>query len=425
MTSRHEGRFHRLPPLAMFYLCLSFILGMVLAAVYFGMYLRNNHLLRATVAAQAASYFDLIVTTRGWGAQYGGVYAEKKPGIESNPYLRQVGVEPDVTTTSGQVLTLKNPALMTREISERLSTSSQVQFRITSLRLLNPKNAPDQFERESLEKFASGVKEVSKIESTPDGPKFRYMAPLRTEQSCLRCHGYAGYKVGDIRGGISVSVPYNTIANEQKRTAQVIALLGALTLLFLLGSAYLMLNYFARRLQAAQHALEQAAITDVLTGLHNRRYVMTRLLEELDRSGRKNSHVGVLMIDVDRFKSVNDTYGHLAGDDVLKEVAARIRNCARPYDTAARYGGEEFLVIAPDMEASGLQALAERIRQQVANTPVPTRGQDIPVTISIGATVSDPKQDTVDSLTARADLALYQAKDSGRNRRVFLESSHR
>lgn len=169
--------------------------------------------------------------------------------------------------------------------------------------------------------------------------------------------------------------------------------------------------------------LLRSGITDVLTGWHNRRYLQTRLREELARSRRDGSPLTLLLIDIDHFKRVNDNHGHMAGDRVLTEVAQRIESRIRASDVAARYGGEEFVLLLPDTDAGAARTLAERLRAAVAERPVALAdGTRIPLTISAGlATVAPTREDEdlktlADSLLARADVALYEAKSAGRDR---------
>src|SRR5262245_1166148 len=129
------------------------------------------------------------------------------------------------------------------------------------------------------------------------------------------------------------------------------------------------------RLLAANAALRERAERDPLTGLYNRAAVLGRLDEELNRAARSGQTVGVVLADLDHFKQINDTRGHLVGDAVLREVARRLRQAVRPYDVLGRYGGEEFLAVAPDCDAAGLAALAERLRRSVTGAPFDLAGR--------------------------------------------------
>src|ERR1700688_3393897 len=169
--------------------------------------------------------------------------------------------------------------------------------------------------------------------------------------------------------------------------------------------------------------LLRAGITDFLTGWHNRRYLQQRLKEELARAQRRGGAMSCLMIDVDRFKSINDGYGHLAGDNALKEIAHRVEAQIRSMDTAARFGGDELAILLPEATAAEAMRLAERIRDVVAAVPFALTPQiERTLTVSVGvASVAPGRHETdlkavADRLLADADAALYRAKAMGRNR---------
>lgn len=164
----------------------------------------------------------------------------------------------------------------------------------------------------------------------------------------------------------------------------------------------------------------EMAVTDPLTGLHNRRYLDSHLKTLFDRSMARRRPLSVMITDLDRFKKINDTFGHDGGDAVLREFAARLRKNVRGIDLACRFGGEEFVVVMPDTEASVAKMVAERIRSEIEKHPftIDAEGNAINVTISIGVSSLRHGQDSVDALVKRADIALYEAKASGRNRVV-------
>jgi len=179
-----------------------------------------------------------------------------------------------------------------------------------------------------------------------------------------------------------------------------------------------------RRIVELQEALRIQANRDALTGLWNRGAVLEILQRESARTARGNVPVGVVMVDVDHFKRVNDTHGHLAGDAVLRELASRMGGALRPYDALGRFGGEEFLLVLPECDRSSTLSVAERIRSGIAETPVATSMGNIAVTASLGAVVAQGPNVEADNLIAIADEALYRAKRGGRNRvEVTLKSS--
>ncbi|HVT98339.1 MAG TPA: GGDEF domain-containing protein, partial [Acidobacteriaceae bacterium] len=173
----------------------------------------------------------------------------------------------------------------------------------------------------------------------------------------------------------------------------------------------------------AQEKLRHQATHDALTGLWNRRALLELLEKELERCGRTGSSIGILMADVDHFKPVNDTLGHLAGDQVLKEIALRITHATRGYDLCGRYGGEEFLILLPGCNGEETQAGAERIRMAIASAPFRAAGSTVNLTISIGATLAPQCARTETELLSLADQALYEAKNTGRNRTVVCTAA--
>lgn len=176
---------------------------------------------------------------------------------------------------------------------------------------------------------------------------------------------------------------------------------------------------YQERLRVSLHASLELAVTDPLTGLHNRRYMTNHLTTQVDTCGTKDKHVCLLILDIDFFKQVNDTYGHPAGDAVLKEFATRLKANVRGIDLPCRFGGEEFVVVMPDTDVAFASSIAERLREQVADAAfkIPN-GSFIDITVSIGVASTLGSQDTVEALLERADKALYRAKREGRNRVV-------
>jgi len=163
--------------------------------------------------------------------------------------------------------------------------------------------------------------------------------------------------------------------------------------------------------------LRVLARTDPLTGLANRRETLARLQHELDRTARVGRPLSLIMLDLDHFKAVNDTWGHATGDAVLVAVAEVCRKALRRIDLAGRWGGEEFLIVLPDADAEAALAAAERLRAALAQRSITTRDAPLTVSASLGvATASASMQ--ADDLVAHADAALYRAKEAGRNRVV-------
>ncbi|MDX8524096.1 GGDEF domain-containing protein [Mesorhizobium sp. MSK_1335] len=168
-------------------------------------------------------------------------------------------------------------------------------------------------------------------------------------------------------------------------------------------------------LSARSQTLEQAALTDGLTGMQNRRYFDDALREYLHEFRRIDRPVGLMILDLDHFKQVNDTHGHDVGDEVLRAVASCLRGMTRYHDVVARLGGEEFAVVTPNMDVELLARFAERIRKAIASMSILSGNVRLKVTTSVGLAVWDHKESAED-FYRRADRQLYEAKKLGRNR---------
>ena len=168
-------------------------------------------------------------------------------------------------------------------------------------------------------------------------------------------------------------------------------------------------------LSARSETLEPAALTDALTGMQNRRYFDDALREYIEEFRRIDKPIGLMILDLDHFKVVNDTHGHDVGDEVLKAVASCLRDMTRYHDVVARLGGEEFAVVAPNMNEERLVKFAERIRKAIASMAIPSGNVSLKVTTSVGLAVWD-KRESAGDFYRRADRLLYQAKRMGRNR---------
>jgi len=185
------------------------------------------------------------------------------------------------------------------------------------------------------------------------------------------------------------------------------------------GREWLIVAVDLTDLKASERAVRHLALHDPATGVPNRRLLMDRLEHALARASRQRSVVGVLFCDVDRFKSVNDTFGHRTGDSVLQTVARRLQSVLRQYDTVARVGGDEFVILLETLaDPTDASHLAERARLAVAH-PIEIGDNTVSITASIGVAVAHGGSDTADSVLRRADDAMYLAKGYGRNQVAF------
>jgi diguanylate cyclase (GGDEF)-like protein len=232
-------------------------------------------------------------------------------------------------------------------------------------------------------------------------------------RSSLTCPLVAqGHQVGFL---FFSSVERNTYQDVHQDIYLQIA--GQLSTLLEKSKLYQELHEVNAKLVLAQRELERKASHDELTDLYNRRAIIELLAAQLSRAKRGNRPFAVMMIDVDEFRQFNESYGHLAGDIVLKEVAATLSQQLRGYDFVGRYGGEEFLVLLSDSDRNLALETAERLRAAVCAKTIPFADKELSVTISVGVSIPDSfEQLDVDRLIAAADEALYTAKHRGRNR---------
>ncbi|GAB4358498.1 MAG: diguanylate cyclase [Gammaproteobacteria bacterium] len=195
------------------------------------------------------------------------------------------------------------------------------------------------------------------------------------------------------------------------------------------GVLFVIMRKGTQQLGAYENRLHGLAVTDELTGLANRRHLMRRAEEEFLRAQRSGeakkvaTRAGCILIDLDHFKKVNDTYGHQAGDQVLREVAKRLHRVVRRYDVVGRYGGEEFLIVTPNSDFETTQTIAQRARGIIREEPFQFLDKSSPLTASIGFAITEPSDENVEEVIKRADEGLYLAKSSGRDCVRFVDIS--
>ena len=509
--------------------------------------LRSNTLRAATAAARSSLAKD--IGFRNWVGMHGGVYVPVTEATPINPYLK--ATDREIVTPSGRLLTLMNPAYVLRHLQQTFNSNAEMQSHLTSLKLFNPGNAPDDWERRALESFERGEREALDVYDIRNRPYLRLMLPLQVTQDCLKCHSDQGYRVGDVRGGIGsyvmlapfieaeraqrnelllshgviwaigflgVGVGYRRERRSERQQAAAREELSKLsqaleqnpnlvlitdpaghieyvneafvqatgfhredvfgrnpdmlrrgdaesgsfadamdsarvalpwirevTALRKNGSTYveceqvsairdavnevshfLVVKEDITQRKNAENEIRQLAFYDQLTGLPNRRLMMDRLTQALTASARHGRWGALLMIDLDNFKTLNDTMGHAAGDTLLIEAAERLKSCVRAGDTVARLGGDEFVVILQDLDGSARavvqsETVAGKIRLRLAQ-PYEIRGGNVGAearnhycTSSIGVALFHDREASPDELMKRADTAMYQAKAAGRN----------
>lgn len=378
---------------------------------------------------EARGLWNKDAAFRQWATMHGGVYVEPDPRTPPNPYLSHLPNR-DVVTRDGMQLTLMNPAYMMRQMAEEFSDSYGIKGSITGKIQLNPINRPDSWEAGVLERFEQGEVDEYVEQADIDGAAYiRYMKPMYMTEGCVKCHGILGFKDGDLRGGVSVSVPLapylqgidGTLKN-MRITHGVVWFIG---MVLILGLAILARFRYRDRLHLIDR-LRHDALFDRLTGLPNRHLLLERLSQAIVcAQQRGNLGFVVCFIDLDRFKQVNDSYGHSAGDQVLQEIAQRLSRAIRPSDTVARISGDEFVCLLGGADAASRCTLvAQRIRDDISQ-PMQIGHLHITLDCSIGLCLYDAQYDSAETMIRDADTAMYRAKKLGRGQvEVFNPQMH-
>lgn len=231
-------------------LSLKFIIGVVVVLMitmgvsFFFISKKHEDLVLKQIELQAKALFKQIVLTRRWIADHGGIFVEKAPWSAPNPYL----AEPEIIDIKGRKYIKESPAMVTKELSKYAKEEGLYWFRITSLKLVNPENAPDEFERDALYRFERNeVRELSKVVQMGTSSFYRYIAPLYIEKSCLKCHSHQDYKLGDVRGAISVTVPMDYAFSMIRSGRRDMVLAGVATISMLMVVLYIMMRELVLR----------------------------------------------------------------------------------------------------------------------------------------------------------------------------------
>ena len=386
------------------------------------------------IIQESKAHINNMIDTRSWNSQYGGVYV-KSDNLKPNPYL----ADNHIYTKDNQMLVKINPAWMSRQISEISNSKRNYKYKITSLSPINPKNEPNAFDKEALEHFIKNKDDSFYYKFSEDLSEFNFMGSLKMKPSCFQCHATKDYEVGDIRGGIRVTMPttiyQKEILNLEKKTIISLISIVVLTLIVLIIITRLIKSNFKHQeqietmnmyleekvlertseLRKTAERLEILATTDSLTKVHNRYSIMQLLENEIKRSKRYKHQMCVILYDIDNFKLINDNFGHAVGDDILIKSAQLVKKSLRNIDIIGRYGGEEFLIILPETNSEDAQEITERIRKLIESTNFP---QVDKVTISSGVTILS-EEDEIESLFKRLDSLLYKAKRTGKNKFYF------
>lgn len=235
---------------------ITFITITVLILIFLE-FKKNKKIIKDIARTQAISHFNKDQAFRHWAALHGGVYVPVDSTTPSNPYLEHV-IERDIKTPSGVKLTLMNPAYMVRQLNEHFSELYGISGHITSLKPLRPENVADEWETNALQQFETGIMEVSEFIEEENQKYFRLMRPMITQEGCLKCHEHQGYKVGDLRGGISVSIPEEAILIKEK--TELLSNIIPIIILWFLGVLFILLSRHRLKLRITERDLAEESL---------------------------------------------------------------------------------------------------------------------------------------------------------------------
>jgi diguanylate cyclase (GGDEF)-like protein len=382
---------------------------------------------------EAIAHFDNMVNTRTWNANLDGVFVKATKDLKKNPYLH----DNHTYTKDGDLLIKINPATMTRQISKISNNKSHYLFKITSMDPINPENKPDSFEERGLLFLKDNRNE--KFFTNIEKDKYNLIGSLTTEPSCLKCHQEQGYKLGGVRGGLRVSIPldnYNITLETIKSNSFTLTsitiffaiIIGIFSTFFinliykrqesiekLNDSLEIKIKERTKELEGNVLKLNELATMDYLTNIPNRRYFFDLGEKIFSLSKRENKDLSLLLLDIDLFKNVNDTYGHDIGDEILKLVAVTIKDNLRNSDILSRFGGEEFVVLLNETDNKGAENISIKLKDLIEALNYKISDNLIKTTVSIGVTSIKQEDVNLNNLIKRADEGMYKAKAKGRN----------
>jgi diguanylate cyclase (GGDEF)-like protein len=405
------------------YVWLLTVFWTLAIGVLLGWSLYESHREMQEIAlAQARTHFNRDLAFRSWVAANGGIYVPQSENLLPNPYLKDIP-ERDITTPSGRQLTLMNPDYMVRQVNLAYPDLHGIPTHVSSLNPSRLTNAPDEWEQQALKAFNRGVTEVAEFTEFEGAPFLRLMRPLLAEEACQKCHKEQKIEPNAIQGGMQIILPLDTLTAITNKDAITIGVgHGILWLLGLFGirSGHQRLQEGLAKRRQVEEIIKHQAYHDTLTNLPNRRLFLERLHQAFAQSKRHNHLGSVLFLDLDKFKAINDSLGHAVGDDLLQEVAERLKSTIREEDTASRLGGDEFVILLAEVSDDNEQAIqqtrivAEKI-QSALSAPYAIQGHEIQITPSTGISLFPRDTEKVDDVLKQADTAMYHAKAQGRN----------
>lgn len=344
-----------------------------------------------------------------WFGGHGELLGYVELGMEIDHVLRQIQYETGVKTFVLIDKTFLDRKLWEEGMRMMGRTPDWAQLPDAVVNIQAHESLPAEFSHSFTGELADGEKTIAPLVSGLSA----YRAVIQS------VHDAAGRRVGKMVLLIDVSQQTRSVEQVTRYSLWV----AAVAFLILWVLFFRLVNRIGRQLQGDQNRLQELATHDGLTSLLNHRQYYLHLEEELSRSWRTGRPVSLLLLDIDHFKQINDRYGHLAGDKALKIISDQVRHACRMIDIPCRYGGEEISVILPETDAASARLIAERLRHAIEKHVFEFEDSgSVHITVSIGVVTSVAPGSTPTSLTARADSALYRAKEAGRNRVVCAES---
>lgn len=401
-----------------FYRRLVVIIVVSTFVLYLGVWQFARDAYLESIRVKAQTYVDLVLTVREWNSENKGAWVSGRSDPVESRYLRTRGVDDETRTVDGNSLVLIDPYTMIGEIADLSTDNDSVRFRLISRTPINPDNTPDAWESTALENIDDGDEWFEAFVDTDDEEQeYRFVTPLFAQRSCLDCHSQpTGPGARAYIGAFSIAMPAETMRLTLRNLMVLLIIAWIATAGVTLFVVRTMMGRLKAELREMNKDLRRAATIDPLTGLANRQVTLSRLKEEFERSKRSGGALSIIEFDLDHFKSVNDTHGHLVGDKVLRHFAVTASSGIRPYDLLGRVGGEEFLLVAPNSDLEDATALAERVLAIFRSQHAEHQGSPLRTTASAGVASIAESDETPEFLLERADEALYRAKQAGRDR---------
>lgn len=410
------NQFFTLKFLTMF--CWSVLVLLSLALAGYNQYEHSTKIAKDVLDAN----FDKDKSFRVWGSSHGGVYVPvDMKRTPPSPYMEHIE-ERDIETPSGKKLTLMNPAYMIRQLNDESMGLYGAKAHITALEILNPNNEADEWETKALKTFKKNpeLKELLEFSDIDGVTNMRLMRPMQIVPGCLKCHAHQkSYLNTTTAGGVSVSIPMKDIQSLGMESFKVTAFVH----FFFLLIGLIFIHFIYKKEQKAIDDLEYHANNDNLTGLENRYAYNRKITALMDDKDIKS--ICMIFMDLDNFKTVNDTLGHSVGDLLLQNVAKRLQNRITGFEMFARFGGDEFVFIFTNVSKIELM---EKIAQRVHNVfdeAFMLQGYDVHTSVSIGISLYPEGATDTESLLRNADIAMYCAKHSGKRRYAFYDTEMR